>query len=349
MNPSKTRSLPPLSQATPNDLNEALEHWEELDEDSLARLASHPESATKLAALRRIEEWMEAGGLLKASAGGPFDQAQDPSPCPPAEELFDFARTAASNEGIESHLEHCAECAGLIASLAGRPPSPLILGTSDESTPDEFAPEIPRVGLRPLGPRPSWPPLLAAAGLAGLVLIPALRGLSIWTPAETFPSHALLRGGEQQRMLFPRGKLLAAPKGAEIAYELPRAAQADSYRIEIYAHGPGAFERGASLASVGGATAQLAGPQLSAGLYSWRAFATVRGLETELGSAEFEVIEQPELCKELERVLNSKDSKAKLQLIKRLEQQGLQSDARRLARSLPESAARDEYLRGPGR
>ena len=177
MTPSNTRSLPPLDQATPDDLNEALAHWEDLDEASLARLLGHPESSSKLSALRRVEAWMESGGLEDARAGGPVANStiagsSAPSTCPPAEDLFDFARAQSGNEAVETHLEHCDECSELVGSLAGHPPSPLILCGEEDGSPSELDPAEVRVGLRPLGRRSVWPPILAAAGLAGLALIP---------------------------------------------------------------------------------------------------------------------------------------------------------------------------------
>jgi hypothetical protein len=352
MNPSNTRSLPPIGQATPDDLNEALEHWEELDEVSLARLASHPESATKLSALRRVEEWMESGGLLDPSVGGPFSESITDSPaagtCPPAEDLFDFARAQSSNEALEAHLEHCAECSELIASLASRPPSPLILASDEDGLTAENDQGEVRIGLRPLGRQSVWPPILAAAGLAGLALIPTLRSLSVWAPGDVFPTHALLRGEEAAR-LFPRGNLLASSPGGGIRFELPQVEGAQTYRIEVHAHGPSAFEQGDLVANLRAEIPELLAERLAPGLYSWRAFASIRGLESEIGNTEFQVIENAELSSQLTDSQGSRNLEAQLGLIHELVEQGFVSDARNLAQSLPESPERTEFLRGPGR
>jgi hypothetical protein len=347
MNSPQNKTLPPKNRVTPEELEQALMHWDELDDPSLAILAEHPATAHRLAGLLMAEEWIAEGGLADDGLAERAGRPPSASPCPSAEQLFDFRNGSVSASGIETHLEECAECADLVASLASRPPSPLSLLSDEEPEPQFKAPVRPHRG--------TWVPLVVAASLVGITLIPMLRGIARGGTPSPFPSHSLVRGSHTNGILFPRGRVLANQLGARPQFELPQVEEASSYRVQVYRFTGSAFEQGEQILSLAQTTPLLSLAQdqrLSAGYYSWQAFAEVRGLEQPVGAGgEFQVIEEAQLASKLEAALHTDALAAgpALQLIHELEARGFSSDARQLARRLPTSPERDAYLNGPGR
>jgi hypothetical protein len=342
MERSPARPLPPLDQATPDQLQEALAHWDELEGEDLVRLASHRATARRLAALRRVEGALEAGVLREEAAA--------PSDCPSAEALYDLGRgpgfapmPAEERAQLEAHLEGCADCRGLVATLRTPPPLPLDLGHGGPGAPlTGPGSEAARFPARPLRDTRGWLPLAAAAAVVGALMLPRLFGPTEATFAG-LPEHPLLRGAETAGLLFPRGRVLGEGLAAAPLYELAPVEGASGYRVEVLRHDGGVFSEGEPVQVLRSATPELAGAALETGFYTWRATAEVDGLERELGAREFEVVRD-----EARAALLSGDAPL-VDRIRALHEAGYPSDARRLARELPEGPQKDAYLSAPGR
>jgi len=369
MHDPKTRTLPPLDRATPGELSETLAHWDELATADLVRLAAHPRSARKLAGLRAVEGWMREReeGVERAA-----EEAFDPARCPSAEELYDFGRGPGfrhldeeREELLARHLATCGACSELVGSLQSPPPLP-VEAFAPSPEPSHLEPESEPA--RPLRSSSTWAPFLVAASLAGLLLVPFVLGPRKASLAD-LPAGAVFRGqsdflGQGAGALhFPRGPLLALPSTdgprAIPRFELSALPDAAEYRVEVHRHDGGAFDAGNRIQNLHASTADFAAPSpaaplleggpLAPGHYSWRAFAEVDGLERELGSLDFEVVEQPELAARVAELSPSSSLSRRVEQILELHARGLLSDARRLARDLPESPEREAYLRPPAR
>ena len=344
MERTPTRTLPPLDAADPQQLEEALLHWDELDDASLVRLASHEATARRLSAVRRVERFLEVGGLLESEATDVAAEDGTPEHCPTADELYDLGRgpgfvslTADERAALETHLEGCEACRSLVTSLATPPPLPLHLdGEVDAPR------RLRRVPARPLSRSRSWLPLAAAAGIAGALLLPRLLG-SNENAFAGLPEHPLLRGAEEAGLLFPRGRVLSTEAGAAPSFELAPVDGASSYRIDVLRHDGSAFSEGERVQVLQGATPILGGPPLAPGHYTWRAFAEVDELERSLGACEFEVLEDEAAAALLvgEAPLAER--------VRALHEAGYLTDARALSRELPQGPERDAYLLTPGR
>lgn len=343
MNSSKTRTLPPLNRVAPGELEQALLNWDEFEDASLVTLASHPQSAERLGMLRAAERW------LTNEAGRTDVRADEGHSCPSADELFDYGRgpgcaplATPGRESIEAHLATCTDCSGLVATLATPPPLPVEFS----GEPELQQPHRRHTPARALRLSRTWVPFLLAAGLAGVVLLPPL----LKQPGAQLPEHALLRGSDASELLFPRGTLLA--NGGAPQFELLAVENATQYRVEVFAHAGDAFDEGQRVQVLYSDNAQFDGETLAAGSYTWQAFARVDGLDQALGARDFEIVEAAQLVQEFNAALEPASSIAddeRIALIRKLEQQGFRSDARRLAQLLPESAAKREFLRAPGR
>lgn len=351
MERTPTRTLPPLDDADPQQLEEALLHWDELDDASLVRLASHRATARRLSALRRVERFLEEGGLLEADEvlAPEADAAPRLEACPAADELYDLGRgpgfvslTGDERAALESHLARCAECRELVESLAVPPPLPLQL--DDEPRADVAAAprRLRRIPARPLSESRSWLPLVAAAGIAGALLLPRLLGSS--EPVfPGLPDQAQLRGPVDEALLFPRGRVLATASGAQPLFELDPVAGATGYRVDVLRHDGNAFSEGERVQLLQEAAPTLSGTALPAGHYTWRAFAEVDGLQRPLGSRDFEVV-----ADEAHAALLTAETPLD-ERVRALHEAGYRTDARALARELPEGPERDAYLLPPGR
>ena len=365
MESPKTRTLPPPGRISPGQLEEALLHWDELDEVSLVALASHPRTARRLAGLRAAEGFLRQGApqlplpeLLEteALAADPFRAEFDPDDCPSAEDLYDLGRGPGS-DGLASeretrlrdHLRDCAPCAALVRTLATPPPLPLEIAAEESPRTPTAAPARPLHGSR------TWAPFLVAASLAGLALLPQL--LHSDYDLGDLPGSPILRGELDGGLHFPRGRVLASPTGADgppqgrLTFELGTVAGAEGYRVEVFRHGGGAFEEGDRLQLLRATGPNLEGDALPTGTYSWRAWAEVDGLEQSIGTREFQVIEDHALAAKLTS-LEASDGHSLGELVecvRELHEAGFRTDARRVARSLPESPERDAYLQPPGR
>jgi hypothetical protein len=333
---------------------EALVRWDELGEADLLELEADPHLGPRLATLRAAQDWLE-----RRVAG---DQ-----PCPSAEELYDYAGgpgsaplSAQDNRRIDEHVFACSACEELLATLADAPPSPLVL---DPAPPTLRAPlhrEPPALApILELGGRARRRRIqrVALACAATLVV-----GFSLWMLVDgresrlQLPAAPLLRGESELALYYPRGPVLERGSwmpaaGLPLRFELRPVEGAQNYRVEVSRHAGGAFDSGSKVTELRGALAELVLPaRLEAGSYTWRAYASVGGLERDLGARDFEVRADPELLKRLSSAAGSSALERDCERIRILHESGDWTDARECARTLPPSAERDRYLgQVPGR
>lgn len=321
---------------------EQLAHWDALTAGELAELERQPEHSRRLERLRRTDAWLKRRVT-----------AIDSDPCPSAETLYDYGRGPGyrplemdERGRIDSHLEDCVACETLVETLATSPPLPLDLVDPDlplAPVHELSAKQAPASRALPLRAARLLP--LAAAGVAiGLFIFQQERVSN----ASGWPAAPLLRGAANEALLFPRGLVLFAPDGEGFAgdplFEMSPIAGAAEYRVTVRAHSGGAFERGAETLRLRGAEPALSAETTFAlGHYTWEAWAVVDGLEQPLGSRDFEVIEDRELLATV-RTLPG------LEALHTLHTKGYRTDARHIARRMPSSKERDDYLgTRPGR
>lgn len=350
MDRPQTRTLPTLDSATPAQLEEALVHWDELVDSDLVALASHAKTSKQLAGLRAVESWMrETADRADQAQAASLETSVDP--CPDADLLYDFSRgpgfaplDSGSEQTIAKHLATCEACSQLVNSLACPPPLPLDLVEELE-----VAPTLSHEPARPLRPNATWRTFLVAASLAGIALVPFMMGGGQSTLAD-LPQAPIYRGTQQAEPLFPRGRLLAladdsgSANAAEPAFELTPVEGASEYRVQVFQNDGGAFDPGSHIESLRGPDPELQGGPLQPGHYTWRAWATVDGLDRDLGAQEFEVVAQDELVSSLKAIDGQSSLSDRIDLIGLLHEAGFLTDARALAKSLPKSPERDAYL-----
>jgi hypothetical protein len=333
---------------------EALVRWDELAPADLRAIEADPHLAPRLETLQAVEEWLARGG----AAGGA---------CPSAEELYDYgggpgsqALTPEAVRRIDDHLFGCTACEELLLTLAEAPPSPLVLdpqpatiGAPRRRQPPALAPilELGRTNRRRRIQR------VALACAASLVV-----GSALWLlfdARETslrLPAAPLLRGENELALHYPRGVVLEPQSwmpaaGLPLRFELQPVAGAESYRVEILRHAGGAFDPGTPAGELRGGPGELQlAARLAPGEYTWRAFATVHGLERELGARDFVVASDPALLARLAAAAGSNELARTCERIRILHEAGDWTDARELARTLPPSSERERYLAEiPGR
>jgi hypothetical protein len=333
---------------------EALVRWDELAPADLSELAADPHLAPRLETLQAVEEWLAQGGAAADA-------------CPSAEELYDYgggpgAAPLAPDDvrRIDDHLFGCTACEELLLTLAEAPPSPLVLEPEPETIPSPTRRRIPaRAPILELG-RSSRRRRIQRFALACAASL--LVGSALWMlfdARETslqLPSAPLLRGEREIALYYPRGTLLEPGAwmpgaGLPLRFELLPVEGAESYRVELSRHGGGAFEAGEPAGELRGALAELQlAARPAAGEYTWRAYATVHGLERELGARDFVVQADPALLGRLEAAAGSNELARTCERIRILHEAGDWTDARELARTLPPSTERERYLAEiPGR
>ena len=332
------------------ELAAALPRWDRLSTAERAKLEGHaaacPRCGPALRLLREAEDWLVSQAPVRPT-----------SACPDAEDLFDYGRGPGARpmlqprrEAIEEHLGECVECEALVATLASKPPSPLILDTDEplaEAEPRRRSRRMPR--LRALA-------AAAAAVTAVFFVWSETRAAAPTGLTEiAYPGVATLRGEEAGRLLYPRGNVLPrttdaqARFGSGLVFELSHEVRGDSYRIEVLRHDGGAFSKGTPVFELSAGTPllrptpeQLA--SLTPGDYTWEAWAEIDGLGLQLGRRDFHVVDDAELA----RALDATDDLPRIERATRrlalLWDAGYHSDARALARTLPASPARDGFL-----
>lgn len=368
MESPKTRTLPPPNRVRPEELEEALLHWDELDELSLVTLAAHPEAGRRLAGLRAAERWLRQGAPSSPPtafvANGESETPGLLADCPAPDELFDLGRgpgcqalEPARERELRAHLADCPECAVLVATLATPPPLPIEDAGSGLS-PGPQEDRAPREPARRLPRSRTWVPFLLAASLASVAFLPQFLGSGAPGLGD-LPAAPLLRGELSNELLFPRDRVLALPgaasnstTSARPSFELSPVPGARGYKVELFEQDGGALAAGSLKQVLRSVDPVLAGSDpLLPGHYTWHAWALVDGLERPLGALDFEVVEDAPLAAELQRSLSDPAPTVGelVELISELHEAGLCGDARALARRLPESPEREQYLLPPGR
>lgn len=301
-----------------------------------------------LALLTRAQMWLES---------------RAPSPageCPPAEDLYDYGGGPGATplpphrrEQIDTHLADCADCEATVATLASRPPSPLVLDPPEPDLPVRGRPagDLGRGRLRALVPA-----LAAAAVLLAMFFV--FRETNARGPSAIsyhYPEKDVLRGAAEGDLMFPRGKVLAGEEGglwSELVFELVPRDRAASYVVYLTRTQGGAFEAGERIAELESGTPEVpAGPVVEKlmvpGHYTWEAWAVIDGLDVHLGRRDFEVVEDEQVLAQLDR-LRGEPEPERSEAILRLLHTRYPTDARAHARTLPPSEEREAYLRfGP--
>jgi hypothetical protein len=355
----------PADLRDPEAAHDALMHWDEQDEQSLRLLAQHPEHRGRLETLQRADRWLRQRAtksvVQRTQDGGPHEPGPDSLACPTPDELYDFgqgpgagALLPARREAIDRHLATCLACEQAVATLATPPPSPLLLGLPEDEPAGASTPAPTRARRF----RGSWGLVLAAA--AGLIV-----ALGVWrawqAPAvrAAWPVEPLLRGEASQALLYPRERVLE--RTAELVAAVPAfqghvqfevaPMSAGALRIELFRHGGGAFDAVERAREWTAETTSSPAPSaLEAGHYTWKAWKRDGQLDVELGSRDFEVVRDEALTRDLAAILRGGGADAGIRAVRLLHERGYRTDARALARTLPESAGRDAYLgRAPGR
>lgn len=340
------------------DLAERLPEWPDLPAAERGAVEAHAlacrECGAGLALLREAEAWFE-------------EQVPAPSAglCPSPEELYDYGRgpgahhlPEAERVALRAHLAACRECSSLVATLASRPPAPLLdlpVTPASHASAPTAAPERPAFVARPPTRLRLLAPLAAAAAAALAVVF-------LWpnsTPSEAgalrFPTEPLLRGEEPSPLLFPRDALLLGEgrPWQALRFELAPRERATRYRVVLGATDGGAFDAPREVLRLDADAAELAAPSefvLAPGHYTWEAWAEVDGLFVELGRRDFEARREPGLLAELERRATASEPARSESILHLLHERGYVGDARAFARTLPASPERDAYLsRRPSR
>jgi hypothetical protein len=359
----------------PHAVAEALAHWDELDPVALRALANDPHNRSRLSMLQSVDGWMRRTAHRA-------DLREIAGTCPDSEELYDFGRgpgfrplALERRDAIARHVESCADCGGLVTTLATTPPLPLDLRPDLEPIVDRTVSEPPARGRpeliaprRPvLAKKPAsidelwkrWAPLAAAAGVlvVGGLWFNSRRD----SVALAFPSEPLLRGEAGGPLYFPRDRILVAtPKlvaawpvlASELRFEIEPQPGAESYRVDLFRHDGSAFATSTPVESL---TSQspvlsLGASALGAGHYTWRAWVLERGLERSLGERDFAVAADAEMTRELESLADRAEPERTSAAVRLATERGFLGDARRLAETLPSSPERDAFLgRMPGR
>jgi len=348
---------PPDEEALSAQIIERLLRYDELDEAELTELEADPAARTELHRLQLAEAWLTEPFSVEELAGEPTPEALS---CPDSEELYDYGQKLEPNTialarqvELAEHVENCAECAALVATLADRPPSPLIVVDSPlpeprpEPTPRPRSSRAIRLARGPRLPVRSGlrhVPILVAASLLAILITSGWPTSVLSEKPTVFPSPAVLRGSSSQRLVSPQNLVLSRSKNLpglprlnDLLFEVrPREGDA-RYEVYVYAGNSQALQREEDrdhlhkIESRGPepSTLKLAGP-LPAGRYSWVAWAYRKGeaIPEFLGEMDFRVVSD----NGLEEVLLEKGET--VEAVKQLDKNHFIADARALARDL---------------
>lgn len=339
------------------DLGERLVHFDEATPAARAELEAHaascPACGRALRRLRQAQAWLEA-------------QAGPLSACPSANELFDYGQgpgaLALADERrreIDEHVDRCAECKGFVATLAARPPVPLDLAGDAEdraAAVPEPATADAAGGLRPARPTPRlWHLPVWATAAALLVAFGVWVGFGPGgaraSDGLTFPALDVVRTAETARLVFPRGPVAWDPAAAaplhRLQFELRPHEPAERFRVVLRRNDGSAFDAGEVVGEVVGDEPRLDGRalgELAPGHYTWTAWSVVGDLELPLGERDFELVEDELVLGERDALAAVAEPERSFRWLHWLVDHGFQTDARHVARSLPPSTERDEFL-----
>jgi hypothetical protein len=364
------------------DLAQRLASGEELSGSFGSEIAAHAkvcaDCSIRLSLVQQAERWLADHASSNRAA------VSSPTPCPSAEDLFDFGRgpgARALNQGLErriqAHLVDCEDCRGLVATLATRPPAPLLdaarangLATADGVRPPAAR---PRPSIAPVEKRPAAKRRVLSYAAAAAVLLGALY---LWNVNRTshgagrsdladagivFPEGELLRGDLADALRFPRGNVLGSPtpdvQGTwhVLHFELTPQSAAAKYRIVLSRLPSNVLADSELILRHESETAEfdlgeaLVG-KLHPGKYSWEAWASVNGLDRSLGQRDFEIIDDTSARELLAKSQKLEEPVRSSTILKWLVDHDYNTDARAYSRGLPQSPERDKFIsRLPGR
>jgi len=347
-------STPPDETVLSAQVVERLLRFDELSQEELTELETNPAARDELHRLQLAEAWLTE----------PFSsEGADESSCPSPEVLFDFGQKlepmALSNSEqvkLSEHLDQCAECSALVATLAERPPSPLIV--VDSTLPNGHRAPSPRpqgnravrIAQRPRSmERASLrnAPFLVAASLLAVLVLSGWPTSVLGKGPSQFPSPSVMRGSSSLTLISPRNLVLSRsrdlpglPQPNGLIFEARPFPGAASYEFKVFERNGSALQSDAERASRGlmtGAAPQLllASP-LPVGHYSWSATAVLEtGERKPLGEMDFRVVADEALEDELMSLGESVDA------VLRLDYGHYYADARTLTRRLRDVGACD--------
>ena len=341
-------STPPDETVLSTQIVERLLRFEDLSEDELAEIQANPSAQDQLHRLQLAEAWLTE----------PFssEEAEEECSCPSAEDLFDYGQKLSSMDlsnrrkvELAEHLEQCPECSSLIATLAERPPSPLIVVDSPLPTPRQeptFSPRSSKRTLLAKRPRALEPsgarhvPFLVAASLLAVLVVSGWPKSVLGKSSPGFPSPSIMRGSSALALISPRNLVLArtqesslSPQLNGLPFETRAYPGAVSYEFNVFERGGSSLENNAQRASystmVESSPETILATHLPVGLWSWTAEATLESGEIKaLGELDFRVHADEGLEEELSRLGLSVDA------VSRLDWGHYHADARSLTRVL---------------
>ena len=342
-------STPPDERVLSTQIVERLLRFDELSADELTELEMDPAAKDHLHRLQLAEAWLTE----------PFsiEEGHDECSCPSPEELFDYGQSMTAMQlsnrqkvELSDHIESCDECSSLIATLAERPPSPLIVVDSPAPQAEEERAPRPRSTRDHLARRPvplesasaRYVPLLVAASLLAVLLVSGWPKSVLGKGPSSFPSPSIMRGSSALPLISPRNLVLArttdssatqALKG--LHFETRPYPGAESYEFEIFEGTGSALENERDRVKKGllkSSTPEITYTEsLAVGRYSWKATAVLAtGGKRELGELDFRVIEDENLEGELKRLGTS------VEAVERLHWGHYHADARMMTRALRE-------------
>jgi hypothetical protein len=347
------------------DLAGDLIRWDELDFRRRLELERHAAVCVScgpaLALLRRADAW------LNEPTRGPSTSSVPTGECPEAEALYDFghgpgARSLPSERRgvIAAHLVGCADCRALVATLASRPPAPLVL---DQPTftvvdaEDEGALDLELGGRSIPAKRWLWIPaaaavLLFAVGFWWKDIFAADQDTLV--AQGIYPAEEVLRGNDGGPLYFPRDAVLAIGDHPwkSVVFEIEPIEHATLYRITLTRRDDGVLgaEREVARWETAEPTSSLDASELALGRYTWEVWAVVDRLDKPVGRRDFEVRADPATEEQLFEALQLTGDARTAEVLRVLHARGYLGDARAFARTLPPSPDRDAYLaRKPGR
>jgi hypothetical protein len=201
-------------------------------------------------------------------------------------------------------------------------------------------------------------PALAAAA-AVVVLFFGVR--AYLTPARlVFPEAPLLRGAAGGPVCFPRDRVLLPSAevakqfpalAAPVRFEVEAQADAEQYLFQLYRHEGQALGRDVRIENQSSATPTLvARTPKSTGRYTFDAWVVRHGRDQRLDARDFQIVADPAVEARLGEITSGSALERTLAAVHVLHSAGYLTDARELARTLPESPERDRYLAQlPGR
>ncbi len=364
------------------DFASRLTTFDELDPETRAELDRHalacPVCGPALRLFKRTDQWIEGHGPAPStcpSAEELFDYARAPGSHPMVETL---------RRVVETHLTSCGSCRQEIATLERNPPLPLDLSALPVELAQDPQPRPKRAfsrvavgwslaaaaavmlgwlwlqrgpsqaGNAPMASSDKPQPQPASQSTANQ--IPAPPGgelVATAVPATIqFPKSELLRSQGASGALYPRGQVLRSSKGElhfGLAFEVTSVERVTQYRFDLTRHSGSVFGnpiqkwRIDSQHPIAHWDAAVQGA-LEPGHYTWTAWATVDGLDLEIGRRDFEIVQDPELEQQLLQAQRPGGNAGAQAVLMLLHQRGFWSDARVFARTLPDSPEKTQYL-----